>query len=182
MIFFIFLLTAWSLEWFVFEETAKIGKEVRQKGFFNSSLLGFMFLCAVLFSALIGNMIGESTHFVKVLGLLFLTLGLFLRYWTYHITKPHFTRTLMLIDDRPLYSDGPFRFTRHPFHTGFFLNTLGICLFLSGHWLSILFTFIFVGSALHYRMTLEETLYSEKYGDIYIYWCRHRFRLLPFVY
>ncbi|SDZ64269.1 Protein-S-isoprenylcysteine O-methyltransferase Ste14 [Evansella caseinilytica] len=176
------LLAAWLMEWVVFKETATIGKGGKRKTFYIRVLLGVMFLCAVVSSFMIAKVSGKTYLAVKVTGLLILALGLFLRYWTYRFTKPHFTRTIIPLENRPLYSNGPYRFTRHPFHTGFFLNSLGGCLFISGHWLAVLVTFIFVGTALHYRMAMEESLYSEKYGDIYVYWCRHRFRLLPFLY
>ena len=182
IILFIILLTAWLLEWFIYEETAVKRKEVGAKALLTKSVLALMFLCAILASYLL-NMFSEGPTLIsKFFGVMFLIQGLFLRFWTYRLTKQHFTRTIMPIEHRPLYSHGPFRYTRHPFHTGFFLIALGTCLFISGHWLSILFTFVFVGSALHYRMTLEEAVYKEKYGEIYTYWCRHRFRLLPFLY
>ncbi|WP_264183990.1 methyltransferase family protein [Bacillus shivajii] len=98
------------------------------------------------------------------------------------VTKPYFSRTIIPQEDRPLFSRGPYRFTRHPYHSGFFFITLGITMFISGHWLSIVSTFLFIGSALHYRMSLEESYYQKQYGDIYPVWCRHRFRLLPFLY
>lgn len=181
-LFFIILLTAWLLEWFVFEETAKKKKEVSRNTIYVKALLPMMFISAILSSYLLGTVSEEVTFLFRLIGLFILFFGLFIRYWTYFITKPHFTRKMVIIENRPLYSSGPFRFTRHPFHMGFFFITLGICLFISGNMLSILLTFIFVGTALHYRMTLEESFYSKKYGDIYAYWCKHRFRLLPFVY
>ncbi|MFA9559836.1 isoprenylcysteine carboxylmethyltransferase family protein [Evansella sp. AB-rgal1] len=181
-LFFIILLTAWLLEWFVFEETAKKKKEVSKNTIYVKALLPFMFMSAILSSYLLGRFSEEITLWSQMTGVSFIFIGLLLRYWTYFLTKQHFTRKMVIIENRPLYSSGPFRFTRHPFHMGFFFITQGICIYLSGNWLSILITFIFVGTALHYRMTLEESFYSKRYGEIYAYWCKHRFRLLPFVY
>ncbi|MFD1639599.1 methyltransferase family protein [Evansella tamaricis] len=181
IIIFLILLSAWLFELVIFEETANKRKEVKQE-LLMKTLITCTFLLSLTGSFLLGKTSGEPMLYTKTIGIIFLIQGLFLRYWTYYLIKPHFTRTIMPLANRPLYSHGPFRFTRHPFHTGFFLITLGINLFISGNWLSILPTFIFVASALHYRMTLEEAYYSEKYGDIYAYWCRHRFRLLPFLY
>ncbi|WP_078594536.1 methyltransferase family protein [Evansella clarkii] len=182
VLFFIILIAAWLLEWFVFTESHEKKKEVWSKAVLLKGLLSFMFLCAVSAGFLISTFFESSSVLCKNIGLFFIGSGLLLRYWTYRFTKPYFTRTIIPSEDQPLYSSGPYRFTRHPFHTGFFLIAAGTCLFISGHWLSLLFTFIFVGSALHYRMSLEEAFFQKKYGDIYVYWCRHRFRLVPFLY
>ncbi|MDG5788939.1 isoprenylcysteine carboxylmethyltransferase family protein [Evansella sp. AB-P1] len=179
---FIVLIAGWLLEWFVYEDTAKKRKGVKKNNLYIKGLLAIMFLCVILTSYLLSNVTEGTSNIAKMIGLVLITQGLFIRYWTYFITKPYFTRMIIPLENRPLYSDGPFRFTRHPFHTGFFFITLGIGLYISGHWFSIFFSFVFVGTALHYYMSLEENIYTKKYGDIYTYWCRHRFRLLPFLY
>ncbi|MBU9722188.1 MULTISPECIES: methyltransferase family protein [Bacillaceae] len=180
---FTILLTGWLLEWIVYQDTGKkTRKEVNKKALLYKLSLAGMFLLAVCASYSLSLLTESSMAYTKTFGLLFFSQGLFLRYWTYYLIKPHFTRTIVPLENRPLYSQGPFRFTRHPFHTGFFFISLGISLYISGNWLSILTTFLFVGSALHYRMAYEENYYQKKYGDIYIYWCKHRFRLLPFLY
>ncbi|MDQ0254643.1 protein-S-isoprenylcysteine O-methyltransferase Ste14 [Evansella vedderi] len=181
-ILFIVLIFIWVLERFVYVETAQPRKEDTGKAFLIKGLLPTMLLCAILASSLLNTITDETTVMARFAGLVFLTQGLLIRYWTYFLTKPYFSRKIVAINNRPLFSHGPFRFTRHPFHTGFFFIALGICLFISSHWISILVTFLFVGSALHYRMSLEESVYAEKYGDIYTYWCRHRCRLVPFIY
>lgn len=181
-ILFIFLIAAWLLEWLVYVDTANKRKE----GYIKAILIKFIIFVASTFSIFVSLFLratlGEPMSFTISTGLISIALGLLLRYWTYYMTKPFFTRTINPLEERPLFSNGPYRFTRHPFHTGYFLIVLGICLFISGHWLVVFTTFLFVGSALHYPMTLEETIYYEKYGDIYLYWCKHRFRLLPFIY
>lgn len=181
-ILFIILLSAWLLEGFVYVDTANRRKEGLIKSFLTKILISIAFLFSIFVSLYLRSNIEEPMSLTHNMGLISLAVGLIMRYWTYYLTKPFFTRSIILSEDRPLFSSGPFRFTRHPYHTGFFLIVLGICLFISGHWLTSLTTFLFLGSALHYRMTLEESLYYKKYGDIYLYWCRHRFRLLPFIY
>lgn len=181
-ILFTVLMFIWVLEWFVYVESAKSRKGEKKKALLIKGLVAFMLFCAATASLILHQLAEETTVIAKYTGLVFLAQGLLIRYWTYFLTKPYFSRTIVAIENRPLLSHGPFRFTRHPFHTGFFFIALGICLYLSSHWLSILFAFIFVGSALHYRMSLEESVYTQKYGDIYTYWCRHRCRILPFIY
>lgn len=180
---FIGLLVIWFLERIVYVDTAK---KKKKEGVKNSTLIKGMISATFLFSIFMSIVLRTTTvdpmSYTEGTGIIFLILGLSLRYWTYYFIKPYFSRMISPYDSRPLYSKGPFRFTRHPFHTGFFLNTAGLCLFISGHWISLLITFIFVGSALHYRMEVEENMYTEKYGEIYTYWCKHRFRILPFIY
>src|SRR5690554_942104 len=179
---FIILIAAWVLEWFVYVDAARKRREGIGKTLLLNILISISFVFCIFIGFLLRSSVEEPMELTQYMGIIFLSQGLLIRYWTYYLTKPYFSRTIVPLENRPLFSNGPFRFTRHPFHTGFFLNALGVCLFISGHWVTIITSFLFLGSALHYRMTLEENMFYKKYGDIYVYWCKHRFRLVPFIY
>ncbi|WP_157184215.1 methyltransferase family protein [Evansella cellulosilytica] len=181
-ILFITLLIAWFVEWFIFQESTGKEKEVHNRALLLKGIVAITVLFSIIVSVLLRNVIGQQMSFSSIIGLFLLAQGIVLRYWTYFLIKPYFSRSISNNDVRPLFSHGPFRFSRHPLHSGLFLITLGIGLFLSGHWMSILCTFLLLGSALHYTMIMEESIFKEKYGDIYTYWCRHRYRLVPFLY
>lgn len=171
----------WMLQFFLFKdqlrEEDQLGKDsslpIVQAGFLVCIILSIIFTKFFL--------INESV-FLKQLGILFIVKGITIRYWAYFVMKDYFTRKIYPHKDRPLISSGPYRFARHPFHVGLFLIVLGLSLFLCGHLIAFFIVFPIMGSTLHYRMSLEEQLLRQKYGEIYHGWCRHRFRLLPFLY
>ena len=146
---------------------------ILQAGFLSCILISIVFLKFYT---------SEGNTLFKQIGIVLLLKGIFIRYWAYYVMRDFFTRTIHPHKDRPLISYGPYRFARHPFHVGLFLVTLGLCLFLCGHLIAFFIVFPIMGSIMHYRMSLEEQLLSQKYGEIYNGWCRHRFRLFPFLY
>ncbi|MBM7096958.1 hypothetical protein JSY36_14575 [Bacillus sp. H-16] len=179
---FIALLTLWVAEWFIFKESPRLRKEVLRGSIRVKGLVAFTFVLSLAMAFHLGQLNIEPMWMAKSCGLFFLILGIALRYWTYAVTRTYFSRGLSYDENRPLFSHGPFRLHRHPYQTGFFFMTLGVCLYISGHWFVLLTTFTVLGSALHYRMSLEEEVLKRVYGEIYGYWCRHRFRIFPYLY
>jgi len=181
IIFFI-VVTLWIIQFFLFKDQQ--GKEGQESKDSSLPLLQGAVLLCVIFSLIFSNFYTLETESIllKLLSIYFLIIGIFIRYWAYYIMKDYFTRTIHPHKDRPLISYGPYRFARHPFQVGLFLITLGICLFICDHLVALLIVIPIMGSIFHYRMSLEEQLLSQKYGEIYSGWCRHRFRLFPFLY
>lgn len=172
----------WIIQFLLFKDQQK-KEDHTSKDSSLPLLQGGVLLCifvSVLFSNL--STLETDSIILSQLSILLLTIGIIIRYWAYYVTKDYFTRTIHPHKDRPLISYGPYRFARHPFHIGIFLITLGLCLFICAHIIAVFIVFPVMGSILHYRMTLEEQLLSQKYGEIYSGWCRHRFRLFPFLY
>ncbi|WNF36479.1 isoprenylcysteine carboxylmethyltransferase family protein [Bacillaceae bacterium IKA-2] len=172
----------WIIQFLLFKDQQRKEDHANK----DSSLLllqGGVFLC-VFVSILLSNLSTLETEstILRQFSILLLGFGIMIRYWAYYVMKDYFTRNIHPHKDRPLLSYGPYRFARHPFHVGIFLITLGLCLFICGHIVAVLIVFPIMGSILHYRMALEEQLLSQKYGEIYSGWCRHRFRLFPFLY
>ncbi|MCT8137745.1 isoprenylcysteine carboxylmethyltransferase family protein [Anaerobacillus sp. CMMVII] len=171
----------WMIQFILFKDQLK--KEDRSGKDGSLTLLQAGFLLCVFTSITFSNLYtGEESILIKKISIVLLIKGIFIRYWAYYVMRQYFTRTIQPHKDRPLISYGPYRFARHPFHVGLFLITLGLCLFICGNVIAVFIVFPVFGSILHYRMSLEEQVLSEKYGDIYQGWCRHRFRLFPFLY
>lgn len=181
MIIFGIVVSLWIIQFILFKD--RLRKEDRSNRDTSLSLVQAGFLLCLFTSIIFANFYtGEPSLFLRKISIIFLMKGIFIRYWAYYVMGKFFTRTIHPHKDRPLISYGPYRFARHPFHVGLFLITLGLCLFICGHIIAILIVFPVFGSILHYRMSLEEKLLLQKYGDIYQGWCRRRFRLFPFLY
>ncbi|PYZ95775.1 hypothetical protein CR205_15400 [Alteribacter lacisalsi] len=169
-------LVFWASEWFIFRESPYLKSEVFKNNLRARVLITVTFALSAASAYYLGTKTGEPMSAADSCGLLFLLTGVFLRYWTLWLIRGYKGGT------RPLYSHGPFLLHRHPYQAGLFLIASGISLLLSGHWLSLAVTFTLLGSALHYVMGLEEQHLRSHYGEIYEYWCRHRFRIFPFIY
>jgi protein-S-isoprenylcysteine O-methyltransferase Ste14 len=171
----------WIIQFILFKD--QLRKEDRTNRDGSLVLLQACFLLCVIISIIFSRFYtGVESLLLRTISIVLLTMGIFIRYWAYYVMRHYFTRTIHQHKDRPLLSYGPYRFARHPFHVGLFLISLGLCLFICGHIIALLIVFPVFGSILHYRMSLEEQVLSEKYGEIYQSWCRHRFRLFPFLY
>lgn len=171
----------WMIQFILFKE--QLRKEDRSGKDGSLALLQAGFLLCVITSIIFSNFYtGTTSLLLKKISIVLLIKGIFIRYWAYYIMRNYFTRTIHPHKDRPLISYGPYRFARHPFHAGLFLITMGLCLFICGHVIAFFIVIPIIGSILHYRMSLEEQILSQKYGEIYQGWCRHRFRLFPFLY
>lgn len=171
----------WMIQFILFKDQQE--KEERSNKDSSLPLIQAGFLVCVIISIVTSNFITTNESIIlKQISIVLMLLGILIRYWAYFVTKDYFTRKIFPHKDRPLISYGPYRFARHPFHVGLFLITLGLCLFITGHIVTLFYVFPIMGSILHYRMSLEEQLLLQKYGEIYYGWCRHRFRLFPFLY
>ncbi|WP_146035963.1 methyltransferase family protein [Salipaludibacillus keqinensis] len=157
------------------KERSKINK--RQQIFVVIAFILSLFLCYLL-----KGLDPTAVKTVDMVGLLFITHGTLIRGWTYHLIKANRREGSLSSQGFPLLSHGPYRFHRHPFHVGIFLTVVGCGFIISHHWLAFPLIFILLGSALHPVMKEEELQLQIKYGEIYPYWCKRRFRLLPFVY
>lgn len=172
----------WIIQFILFkDQLRKEDRSGRRDGSLHLLQAGFL-LCVISSIIFSKFYIGEGNLLLRKISIVLLIAGIFIRYWAYYVMRNHFTRTIQPHKDRPLISYGPYRFARHPFHVGLFLITLGLCLFICGHIIAVVIVFPVFGSILHYRMSLEEQVLSQKYGEIYQGWCRHRFRLFPFLY
>lgn len=172
-IFFGVLLSLWFLEFFVFKDQQR--KEEQQEKDLSLLLIQGVFVICIAISYLFSSKFQWGPYFlIQEFGLVLMATGILVRYWSYAIMKEYYTRSIHPLKERPLLSHGPYRITRHPFHTGLLLIALGLCLFISHSWLVLTAVFPLMGSVLYYRMTLEEYQLHQKYGDIYLGWRRHR--------
>ncbi|MCE7793078.1 isoprenylcysteine carboxylmethyltransferase family protein [Salipaludibacillus sp. CUR1] len=176
------LLLAAAAEWFFYKKREGNRKEAAE----NQQRHHVAVALALAFSLFLCFQLKAHTTTVhitaKTAGFVILFHGAMIRSWAYIILSGHSSELLSSLQYRPLFSHGPYRFHRHPLHAGFFLMALGSGLYISNHWLAAPLVFILLGSALHPLMRQEEQFFEKKYGDIYTYWSKRRFRFVPFFY
>jgi protein-S-isoprenylcysteine O-methyltransferase Ste14 len=117
---------------------------------------------------------------VQSLGFLLWGLGLALRQWAMWTLGRFFTDQVRIFQDHKLVQDGPYRWVRHPSYAGLALVMLGAPLSL-GSWAGVFATVVLGGSALAFRISVEERELLGAFGKDYEAYCLTRPRLLPFL-
>lgn len=107
-----------------------------------------------------------------------LAAGLLLRSYAILTLKNHFTVDLAIQQGHRLIRHGPYRIVRHPSYTGALLCFSGLALSI-GYWGTTLIILIPVISAYIWRITKEEHILTKAFGDVYLEYCSHTYRLVP---
>ena len=115
---------------------------------------------------------------VQYLGLLLLLIGSVLREWAIIKLGRFFSRTIQIEEAHKIIRDGPYRWIRHPAYTGMILIYLGIALAI-GTWLGAFLTLGLMLGATMYRISVEERMLVEAFGDSYRDYMKRTWRLFP---
>jgi protein-S-isoprenylcysteine O-methyltransferase Ste14 len=115
---------------------------------------------------------------VRWAGVGIILLGFALLQWAQNTLGKNWSDTPRMIKEQLLITSGPYEFIRHPIYTAFLL-ILGSTLFISANWLIGLawigMTVLEVAS----RISFEESLMLEYFGDQYRDYMKRTGRLLP---
>ncbi|MEH2219902.1 MAG: isoprenylcysteine carboxylmethyltransferase family protein [Nostoc sp.] len=96
-------------------------------------------------------------------------------------TLGKFFDRLIIKSDHQLVTDGIYSLIRHPIYTSYILLFLGFCIMLQSLWgLGLLLTvcIVWFGN----RITIEEQMLEERFGEEYQSYCQQTKRLFPYVY
>lgn len=116
-----------------------------------------------------------------VLGIIFILLGVVLRWVAIRTLGRYFTRDVAVSADQQVIKEGPYRLIRHPAYAGTFLTMLGVGLAMS-NWGSLisLLVCIFIGH--FYRVSIEEKALVRTLGQPYIDYMRRTKRFIPLLF
>jgi protein-S-isoprenylcysteine O-methyltransferase Ste14 len=115
---------------------------------------------------------------LRWLGVGIALLGFALLQWAQIMLGKNWSHTPRMIKEQSLITSGPYQFIRHPIYTAFLL-ILGSTLFISANWL---LGFAWIGMTLlevASRISFEESLMLEYFGDQYREYMKRTGRLLP---
>jgi protein-S-isoprenylcysteine O-methyltransferase Ste14 len=93
----------------------------------------------------------------------------------------YFTVDVSIRNDHHIVNRGLYSVTRHPSYLGLLLCFFGNALAFN-HWAALILGFIPVMIAILYRIKVEEALLVDNFGEEYIAYKKHTWRLIPFVY
>ncbi len=115
------------------------------------------------------------------LGILFILLGVGLRWFSIWTLGRYFTRDIAVSVDQPVVQNGPYRLIRHPAYSGTFLTMLGVGLAMT-NWASLISLLFCVFLGHFYRVRIEEETLVRAIGQPYIEYMRRTKRFIPLVF
>jgi protein-S-isoprenylcysteine O-methyltransferase Ste14 len=120
--------------------------------------------------------------FVEELVSLFIMLfGLSLRAWSASTLGSYYSRTLLVARGQKVVTSGPYSKVRHPGYLGTILLWCGFGVLSSNSVTAILFPVMFTAIYL-YRISAEEEMLDQEFGDEYSEYRKKTRKLIPLVY
>ena len=104
--------------------------------------------------------------------------GLVLFCWTHQVLGQNWTAVLALSDEHEMVQNGPYYYIRHPMYSAFFIIGIGFGL-LSANWLIGVIYLVPLYIMYEARVTLEEKMMIDRFGDSYREYMKSTGRLLP---
>lgn len=108
-------------------------------------------------------------------------IGFVLLQWAQNTLGKNWSDTPRMISEQQLVTSGPYQVVRHPIYTAFFL-ILGSSLFTSANWLIGLAWIGMTALEVASRISFEECLMLEYFGDRYREYMKRTGRLLPLIF
>ena len=170
-----------------FSQMAKIARQaalVQDRGSM-SLLIGLQWTGLALNFALAwlfpGAAILRGRAVLFVLGLLFILLGVALRWYAIRTLGRYFTRDVAVSVDQQVVQQGPYRLIRHPAYSGTFLTMLGVGLAVT-NWASLVAIMAGVFAGHFYRVGIEEKALIHSIGQPYVDYMRRTRRFIPLLF
>ncbi len=165
-----------------FWESSRNGVPIRQERgdrsfwLITAGMLAVFYLSPVEY--LYFTAILPRTHFVAAGGMGLVLLGVVLFIWARKTLRDNYSGHISVKDSQTLVQSGPYRFIRHPAYTGYFLMALGISLgYASLAGLVAVLLLLIPGMV--YRISVEETILAQHFGDAYSQYRHTTKRLIP---
>jgi len=122
----------------------------------------------------------SSDFIMTLIGGGLLLVGIAVRVWAIQTLGKHFTATATLLNDHKLIIDGPYKFVRHPSYLGAFMAIIGCPVFLNAP-IAIIIAIIAMSIAYYLRISVEEKMLGDYFGDGYKTYKQTTKRLIPFI-
>jgi protein-S-isoprenylcysteine O-methyltransferase Ste14 len=123
---------------------------------------------------------GADTWWTLALGVTLVVAGAALRDWAIWTLGRYFRRFVTIQPGQTLVRSGPYRWLRHPSHSGILLAVAGIGLAF-GSWLSAAIALVCMFVALLPRIRVEERALAQTFATEYDTYAHSTWRLCPHV-
>jgi len=172
------------LTWWGFIEISEMKGDSRVQFTYFDLFLKTGMLSGVLVSVALGDI---DYTFITLLGFISLIFGIILRKLAIQKLGVHFSYSLETEsleterEHQPIIADGIYKYIRHPSYLGIFLIILSFSIIyinLPGFLIEILFLWLYISR----RISLEEKMMINTFGDIYRRYMRGTKKMIPFLY
>jgi len=134
-------------------------------------MITFGFACGFFLS-------GQQNHFLSDIGILFIIGGLIIRWMAILQLGNSFTVDVAITNAAKLKTDGIYTHIRHPSYSGMLLVVVGFSATMNSLYSVIVFV-VPVFAALIYRISVEEKVLINEFGDSYLTYKVETKRLIP---
>ncbi len=117
---------------------------------------------------------------LRLIGVGLFALGMAGTTWAEAALGRLFSTEVTIQKEHTLITSGPFRLIRHPRYLGIILLNLGLSLTFRS-WVTVVLTALFVGFLL-WRISDEEKLMAETFGDRWSEYRKKTWRLIPYLF
>lgn len=152
--------------------------EQQEKLLFRLFALAFLLLPLYFLTPWIDFASIPLPSWVRWGGGVILCLGIVLFGWAHQALGQNWTAVLALSKEHQMVQNGPYRFVRHPMYSAFFVIGIGFGV-LSANWL---LEIIYLAPLLVMyitRVSLEEKMMIDRFGEPYREYMKHTGRLFP---
>ncbi len=171
----------------MFSQMAKISRktvEVQDRGSMRL-LIGLQWAGLALNFALAGWFPAAAITWqptaLFLLGVLFILLGVALRWYAIRTLGGYFTRDVAVSFDQQVVQHGPYHLIRHPAYSGTFLTMLGVGL-ATTNWASLICLLLGVFAGHFHRVNIEEKALMQTIGQPYIEYMQRTRRFIPLLF
>jgi protein-S-isoprenylcysteine O-methyltransferase Ste14 len=122
----------------------------------------------------------SPSDIIRFIGLAFYIIGFITMHLAERYLGKQFSIEVEIQNDHKLFTDGPFRYIRHPRYLGIIIFTIGIALTFNS-W-SGLFLVLLIIIVLLWRISDEEKLMRDEFGEKWTAYTKNTNRLIPFIF
>jgi len=164
------------------EERGQAEKRVtRQTVFFVvSGLLGMALLLFMPFCDRHGIAVLPDYQWIRYLGLGLSALGGFVAFLSVLNLGRQYSPEVTIQSEHKLITTGLYHYIRHPRYLGLFVLILGFALIFRA-WVGVILDLVLLG-ALIWRISDEEKMLHQEFGEGWEVYVRHTWRLLPYIF
>lgn len=120
------------------------------------------------------------TNAITITGLIFLIAGICIRISAIQTLGKNFKATVTVSKNQSLVTTGLYKYIRHPSYLGAFIAITGCPLSLNNTVTSITSPLLML-IAYRYRVAVEEQKMISHFGEEYKNYCKHTYRMFPFI-
>jgi len=159
-------------------ERARVRHERREKFIYYFVSLGLVPIFIYLFTSWIDTFQLPFPSWIRWIGVAIILTGDLLFVWSHRALGRNWSPILEIRKGHTLITSGPYKFIRHPMYAAIFIIGTGISL-LSSNWIVALSYMLPVICMYLVRISDEERMMIEQFGDEYIEYIRSTNRLVP---